>query len=264
MNPTQSKETQIALIIPVYNEEHNIIPLLDEIKEKVATNYIAYVIYDFEEDTTLRKMEEIESKFNNIHFVKNRFGTNVIGAFKTGFEIAETEYLVPIMADLSDMPETVDKLYEKIKEGYDLVIASRYMRGGDKIGGPKIKKKLSKFMNTSVFHLTKLPTHDMTNAFILYRKEFIKGLEIQSTGGFEITLEIIAKAYENNWRITEVPTINRERLTGQSKFKIVQWSLNYLFWFCYILRVDLQKRFKKDEINSSSGYFSKARVTSDK
>ena len=89
-------------------------------------------------------MEEIEGKFTNIHFVKNRFEANVIGAFKTGFEISETKYMVPIMADLSDMPETVDKLYRKIQEGYDLVIASRYMSGGDKIGGPKFKKNAFK------------------------------------------------------------------------------------------------------------------------
>ncbi len=259
-----TKDTQISIIIPVYNEEHNIIPLLDEIKEKVSTKYIAYVIYDFEEDTTLRKMEEIEGKFTNIHFVKNRFEANVIGAFKTGFEISETKYMVPIMADLSDMPETVDKLYRKIQEGYDLVIASRYMSGGDKIGGPKFKKTLSKFMNSMVFHLTKLPAHDMTNAFILYRKEFIKSIEIQSTGGFEITLEIIAKAYENNWKIVEVPTINRERLTGQSKFRSIEWSLNYLYWFFYILNVDIQKRFKQNPINSSSGHFSATKIKLDK
>lgn len=241
-------ETQVSLIIPVYNEEHNIVPLIEEIKEKVSAKYKAYVIYDFEEDTTLRKMEEIQSKHSNIYFVKNQFGGNVIGAFKTGFKIADAKYITPIMADLSDMPETVDKLHQKIKEGFDLVVASRYMPGGDKIGGPRIKKFLSKFMNGLLFHLTDLAIHDTTNAFIMYRKESIMNLHIKSTGGFEITMEIIAKAYENNWRITEVPTINRERFSGQSKFRIVQWSFNYLYWFFYILKVDIKKRFNRREL----------------
>lgn len=241
----------ISLIIPVYNEEHNIIPLIAEIKEKITTKYQAYVIYDNEEDSTLRKMEEIEKNYNNIHFVKNKFGIGVINAFKTGFSIANTTYLVPIMADLSDMPETVDKLYLKIEEGYDLVIASRYMKGGDKIGGPKYKKKLSKFLNSLIYNLTLLPTHDMTNAFIIYRKEYLNTIKIESTGGFEITLEIIAKAYKNDWKITEIPTINRDRLTGQSKFRIIEWSLNYLYWFCYILKVDVSKRFDSKRLKAN-------------
>tara|TARA_R110001632_G_scaffold18408_4_gene57039 strand:- start:5453 stop:6193 length:741 start_codon:yes stop_codon:yes gene_type:complete len=232
----------LSLIIPVYNEEHNIIPLIKEISEKISTNYIAFIIYDFEEDSTLKKSKEIQGEYDNIFFIKNKFEKNVIGAFKTGFDISETEYIVPIMADLSDAPETINIMLPKIKEGFDLVIASRYMPGGDKIGGPKLKKFLSKRLNLTLKNITKLKVHDITNAFIIYKKESIKSIDIQSKGGFEITMEIIAKAYENNWKISEVPTINRERNSGTSKFRILKWSLNYLYWFVYILKVDFKKR----------------------
>lgn len=236
---------EVTLIIPVYNEEHNILLLINEIEKKVTCSFIAYIIYDSKEDSTLKKANEIQKKFNRYIFIQNKFELNVIGAFKTGFDIAKTKYVVPIMADLSDTPETVDKLLLKINQGYDLVIASRYMKGGKKIGGSKLKKVLSKGMNITLSKITKLSVHDITNAFIIYRKEALNNVEITSTGGFEITMEIIAKAFENNWLITEIPTINRDRLHGQSNFKLIEWAKNYLYWFFYIIRIDISKRLVK-------------------
>jgi hypothetical protein len=146
------------------------------------------------------------------------------------------------MADLSDMPETVNIMHGKIQEGYDLVIASRYIRDGAKIGGSKIKYVLSFLANQSLHFLTGIPTHDFTNAFIMYRKQVLDNIEITSTGGFEITMEIIAKAYVRGYAITEVPTINRDRNAGKSKFALCKWIFNYLYWYFYILLYSLRKR----------------------
>lgn len=233
---------EISLIIPVYNEHQTIVELLHEVEEKVASDYLAYIIYDHDEDSTLTKKDEIDSKFSNIHFIKNKYGSGVIGAFKTGFETAESKYIVPIMADLSDMPESINSMYEKIQEGYDLVVASRYMKGGRKIGGPKMKYVLSRLSNTILYTVTDLPLHDITNAFIMYRKEVIKSLTIESTGGFEITMEIIAKSYEKGLKMTEVPTINRDRAAGKSNFKMMTWMSNYMHWFFYIMGVSIKQR----------------------
>lgn len=235
---------EISLIIPVYNEHHTIVDLLDEIEEKVSSSYIAYIIFDHDDDTTLSRREEIHEKFENIHFVKNAYGPGVIGAFKTGFDSADTKYIVPIMADLSDMPESINVMYDNIKD-YDLVVASRYMKGGAKIGGPRIKYYLSRLSNLFLYLFTDLPLHDITNAFIMYRKEVIKSINIESQGGFEITMEIIAKSYKKGFRMTEVPTINRDRAAGKSNFKMLTWMKNYLYWFFYILGVSFNKKFKK-------------------
>ncbi len=244
---------RISLIIPVYNEEHTIVELLEEIKDKVSKEYIAYIIYDRDDDTTLRKKKEIEREYENIHFIKNSFGNGVIGAFKTGFKEAKTELIVPIMADLSDMPETVNAMYTKMLEGYDLVVASRYMKGGKKIGGPKLKYVLSRLSNSLLYYLTSLPLHDITNAFILYKKQVIDSIVIESTGGFEITMEIIAKSYEMNYAMAEVPTVNRDRAAGKSNFKMLKWMRNYLHWFFYILFVSAKKIFKRNRRVAAGG-----------
>ena len=92
--------------------------------------------------------------------------------------------------------------------------------------------------------LTGIPTHDFTNAFIMYRRTVLDNIEIQSTGGFEITMEIIAKAYVLDYNITEVPTINRDRNAGKSKFALWKWIFMYLYWYFYILLHSARKRFR--------------------
>lgn len=226
---------EITLIVPVHEEESNIVQLFTEIDEKIEYPHQVLIIYDHDHDSTLNKKAELEQRYPNIRFIRNAHGRGIINAFKTGFENANTEYLVPIMADLSDMPETVNHMYGKIKEGADLVIASRYIEGGAKIGGPALKRVLSRLGNYSLQKLSGMPVHDMTNAFIMYRRKVIDNIEIESTGGFEITMEIIAKAYFNGARISEVPTVNRDRIGGVSKFKLMAWIVKYLYWYVYVL-----------------------------
>ncbi|MDB9823398.1 glycosyltransferase [Deltaproteobacteria bacterium] len=239
-----NKDYEFSLVIPVYDEEDNILPFLVELVDKVKIPHKALIIYDYEKDSTLNKIKEAKSIHPNIIFVKNIYGKGVIKAFKTGFTIADTKYIVPIMADLSDMPETVNAMYRKIQEGYDLVVASRYVKGGAKIGGPLLKAILSRFANLSIHYLSGIPIHDLTNAFIMYRKEVLDQIQILSTGGFEITMEIIAKSFQQGFKITEVPTINRDRSAGKSKFQLFHWILKYLYWYMYIFLYSLKKRLR--------------------
>lgn len=255
-------DPKISLVIPVYNEQDNILNLFNEIKRTITEPYFAYIIYDSDDDTTLIHRDFLEAQHSSIKFVKNT-GTGVVSAFKTGFEVARTDYIVPIMCDLSDMPETVNALYSKIQEGYDLVVASRYAPGGAKIGGPKIKLALSRIANGSLHRLSGIPTHDMTNAFIIYKREVLDDIHIESTGGFEITLELIAKAYILGYNISEVPTINRDRAAGNSKFKMLSWMGNYLKWYVYILRFSLLKRLGQPYQQNLSKKDSKAKWHND-
>jgi glycosyltransferase involved in cell wall biosynthesis len=226
-------EVEITLIVPVYNEDRNIVHLIEEIKNKIDHLHQIVIIFDHEDDTTLRQRNALLAIDPTIAFVRNTKG-GVISAFRTGFSVARGQYVVPIMADLSDTPSTIPEMYRKICEGYDLVIGSRYCEGGCKIGGPYIKYLLSLIANRSLHWLTGIPTHDMTNAFVMYRKDVLDNIHVRSSGGFEITMELIAKAYILGYRITEVPTINRERATGKSNFKLLDWIGNYLYWYFYI------------------------------
>jgi dolichol-phosphate mannosyltransferase len=250
-------KVEITLVVPVYNEEDNIIPFMKEVKEHLFIPHRICLIFDHPDDSTLRKRGEILKIDPTVVFIYNTIGAGIINALKTGFQISRTRYIVAIMADLSDTPETINSMYAKIQEGYDLVVASRYCKGGKKIGGPQIKYYLSLIGNLSLHHLTKIPTHDMTNAFIIHKREVIEQLNIRSTGGFEVTMEIIAKTFILGYRITEVPTINQDRRTGISKFKIIRWIAKYIYWYFYILTYSIvhsiNRRYLLDTLKSSSG-----------
>ena len=239
-----SADVEVTLVIPVYDEEHTIVPLVEEIKRCVRPGWRALIIYDHDDDSTLRKLDTITAQHDNVRFVRNRLGPGIVNAFRTGFAEADTPFVVPIMADLSDMPETVNAMHERSHDGYDLVVASRYAPGGAKIGGPVLKNALSRIANGTLHALTRIPTHDMTNAFVMYRRPVLDTITIESTGGFEITMEIIAKAFARGYRITEVPTVNRDRAAGQSKFKLMHWILKYLYWFLFILGCALRRRLR--------------------
>jgi dolichol-phosphate mannosyltransferase len=163
---TLADQPLVTLLIPVYYEQDNIVPLFQQIRQFVSVPHVYMVIYDYDDDPTLLRVNDVLEIDSRARFVKNVYGPGIINAMKTGFQMSETPYIVPLMADLSDSPETVDQMYEKMQEGYDLVVASRYAAGGGKIGGPFLKYVLSRFANLTLYNLSGIPTHDMTNAFI--------------------------------------------------------------------------------------------------
>ena len=167
--------------------------------------------------------------------LKNTINRGVLGAMRTGFEAADTEYVAVFMADLSDDPHVIDEMVRKADEGYDVVSASRYMKGGSKSGGPWLKTLLSRGAGQSLHLLTGVPTHDATNAFRLYKTSFVHGVNIESDGGFEVTMELTIKAYLAGRPVTEVPASWRDRTAGQSKFNFRNWLPKYLRWYMYCL-----------------------------
>jgi dolichol-phosphate mannosyltransferase len=242
MTGYNNEKVEITLVVPVYDEEENIVPFVKEVKSHLNISHRICIIYDDQDDTTLRKRDEVLAIDPTALFIQNTLGNGVINALKTGFSISNTRYIVAIMADLSDTPETINSMYAKIQDGYDLVVASRYCPGGKKIGGPLMKNILSRIGNLSLHYLSRIPTHDMTNAFIIHKKEVLDQINIRSNGGFEVTMEIIAKTFILGNRVTEVPTINRNREAGKSKFRIVSWIMKYIYWYFYILVFSIIKR----------------------
>ncbi len=230
----------LGIIIPVYNEVENIRRTLNVIEEKIKTPHMVYIVYDFDEDNTLPVVQEFIKNGLNLKLLKNPV-KGVVNAIKTGLRKAEEDYLLVTMADLSDDYAVVDKMCTLIAEGYDVVCGSRYMKGGKQLGGPLIKKTLSRIADVSLRYIAGLPTHDATNSFKLYRKSMLDSLEIESDGGFEIGMEIVVKAHFGGFRVTEVPCTWMDREKGESRFRILKWAPKYLRWYFYAIK----KRFSE-------------------
>ena len=222
---------QLSIVIPVFHEEKNIVKVLARIEKLVKTPHETIVIYDSEDDPTVKKVQRSKLKVQNTaKLIKNSVGNGrgVMNAIKTGFKKAKGEAIVVTMADLCDDVSQIDMMYRYILNGSDIVCASRYMRGGKKIGGPLLKTFLSRLAGLTLYRFFGVPTHDATNAFKIYRRKIFDRIKIESTGGFEYSLEIVVKAHRLGYKIKEIPTVWRDREEGKSHFKLWRWLPNYV------------------------------------
>jgi len=226
----------LSLIVPVYNEKDSILPLLKNITNSIKIPISVEIIYDNEDDNTLPVVKDVQNKFNfPINLIKNIYGIGALNAIKTGLHSFDADACVVIMADGSDDLNSINGMYGLFCQGFHIVCGSRYMKNGRQIGGPRFKKFLSTFAGKSLFYLTGLPTSDVTNSFKLYSQECIKSINFESSGGFEIGMEIVVKSYLNGLAISEVPTSWKDRFSGTSNFKLRQWLPFYLRWYLKIL-----------------------------
>lgn len=228
---------KLDIVVPVYNEEKGILRLLDEIQREIHTPKRVLIVYDFEKDTTLPVVRACQCRYPfSIVLVKNKFGRGALNAIRTGMCCAVAKMVLVMMADSSDRLDAVDRMCAYMDQGYDLVCGSRYMKGGAQHGAPFLKSLFSRTAGVSLHLLTGIPTHDCTNSFKLYRRQMLRRMKIESTGGFEVGLEITVKAYVCGYRITEVPSEWTEREDGESRFHMWKWLPHYLHWYVYCIR----------------------------
>jgi dolichol-phosphate mannosyltransferase len=225
----------LELIVPVYNEAENFPALLAEVERHIPAPFVMNVVYDFDEDTTVPVARRFAEDRPWLKLVKNRHGRGVVAAIRTGFEQVGRGPALVIMADLSDDLRIVTRMLALYRRGHRIVCPSRYMRGGRQFGGPRLKRLLSRTAGVSLRWLAGFPTHDATNNFRLYDAALVNELGIESTGGFELALELTAKAFRRGERIAEVPTTWRDRTAGTSRFRLMKWLPKYLYWYAYAL-----------------------------
>ena len=226
---------QLSVVIPVYNEGEIIEETLLRLESSLKTPHEALLIYDMNNDTTILPVKKLQKKYKNIRLVKNAYGKGALNALKTGLEKAQGEAVCVMMADLTDDPKVIDQMYRLFQKNHGVVAASRYMKGGHQIGGPKFKQFLSRTAGISLHYLTGIATHDVTNSFKLYPREFLKKIKIESDGGFELGIELTVKAFINGYNISEVPTTWRY-LSKESRFYLKKWLPKYLKWYLWAIR----------------------------
>jgi dolichol-phosphate mannosyltransferase len=222
----------LSLVIPVYNEGENVVPTLrGVVRETHARPLEVLVVHDFDEDTTVPIVKRMQSEFPELRLHRNTLGRGVLNAMKSGIRAAKAPYVLITMGDGSDDASDIDAMYELARAGADVVAGSRYMRGGHQLGGPLLKRTMSRAAGLSLHWVGGLPTHDATSNFRLYSKRLLNQVSIESVGGFELGLELTVKAYLLGLKVAEVPTTWRDRTAGQSRFKLWQWLPRYLHWY---------------------------------
>jgi dolichol-phosphate mannosyltransferase len=232
---------ELSIVMPVYNEGQAVDEVLRHLEATVRTPHETLVVYDFDEDTTVPVIARVSAELPAVRGLRNDLGRGALNAMKSGIAAASGDYVLTMMADGSDESEIVDAMVEKARGGADVVAASRYMAGGRQIGGPRLKRFLSRMAGLTLHWCARLPIHDATSNFRLYRRTFIDSVAIESSGGFELALELTVKAHRDGRRVAEIATTWRDRTSGSSSFRLRSWLPRYLRWYAAAFRPRLQR-----------------------
>ena len=221
------------MIVTAFNEGNNIVACLDRLTESISVPFEILVVYDSDEDTTRQWVESYQKSDPRVLPTLNKFGPGPSNAIRYGFEVVSAPVTVVTMADGCDDPAQIDSMVRLVERGITVVAASRYMRGGRQIGGPLLKRNLSRMAGLSLYYFGRVGTHDATNSFKAYSTDFVREVGIESSGGFEVGIELVAKARRRRRRVAEVPTIWLDREFGKSNFQLRKWMTSYLHWYLY-------------------------------
>jgi glycosyltransferase involved in cell wall biosynthesis len=223
----------VSVLVTAYNEGEQIETYLSRLLESVTLPAEILVVYDFEEDTSAPYVRKVAERDSRVVPLLNTYGRGPAWAIRYGLDHAQADVVVVTMADGCDDAMQIDQLARLVERGVVVASASRYMRGGQKIGGPLIKSALSRLAGLSLYHLARVGTRDATNSFKAYDLKFIREVGVSSTGGFEVGIELVAKARRLHLPVAEIPTIWLERDYGESNFQLQKWLPHYLRWYLY-------------------------------
>jgi glycosyltransferase involved in cell wall biosynthesis len=221
----------VSVVIPAYNEGEGIVPVLERLVDSVESEVEVLVVVDFAEDTTVPVVEKFAAEHPQVRTIINTYGRGPANAIRFGIDQVTNPVVVVTMADGSDDPRQIDDLARLVDRGVVVAAASRYSPGGQQVGGPLVKGLLSRSAGRSLSLLGRVGTRDATNSFKAYSTEFIREVGIHSRSGFEIGLELTAKARRLRRPVAELPTIWLDRDVGESNFKLKAWIPKYLRWY---------------------------------
>jgi dolichol-phosphate mannosyltransferase len=223
---------RVSVVIPAYNEGENIVPVLDRLLEAVTLPCEVLVVVDFAEDTTVPVIEAYaQHRQPTVRAVVNDYGRGPAQAIRYGIHQATAPVVVVTMADGCDDPRQIDDLTRLVERGVVVAAASRYMPGGQQVGGPVVKRALSRNAGRTLYWFARIGTRDATNSFKAYNRDFVERVGIDSRDGFEIGLELTAKARRMRLPVAEIPTIWLDRPAGESNFQVAKWLPKYLRWY---------------------------------
>jgi dolichol-phosphate mannosyltransferase len=224
---------RVSIIVTAYNEGSRIVPYLDRLLESVKLPCEVLVVFDSPDDSTSAWVEKYAREDSRVVPTLNTYGPGPARAIRFGFAQAQADVVVVTMADGCDDPMQIDPLVRLVERGVVVAAASRYMRGGQQIGGPLLKSTLSRVAGLSLHMFARVGTRDATNSFKAYSATFVREVGIESDHGFEVGIELVAKARRHRLRVAELPTIWLERSLGQSHFQLTRWTARYLRWYLY-------------------------------
>jgi len=222
----------IDIIVPVYNEGDKIVKLLEEFQNSIKTKFRILFCYDEESDDIFKYQDQFKKFEFEIIMVKNP-DKGPCSAIKEGLNYGNSDCAIVYPADDFLNFNIIDKMYLEFKKNNDVVVASRFTKGGSMKGCPIIKSILVRLASTSLFLLSSIPVRDASNGFRLFSRNLLDAVDIESKVGFAYSLELLSKCNRLKLKISEIPAQWEERSEGSSRFKTFKWLREYLRWYFY-------------------------------
>lgn len=228
---------KLAIVIPAHNEQdclYSTVSILVETLQRERIHHEVLIVNDNSSDNTLSVCQQLALDFASVRYVCNQPPSGFGFAIRCGLAEFEGDAVAIVMADASDDPNDVVAGYYKLLEGYDCVFGSRFIKGGKVVDYPLHKLYINRLANWFIKVLFRLPYNDTTNAFKLYRREVIEGVQPILSHHFNLTVELPLKAIVRGFSYAIIPNRWYNRKTGISKLKIKEMGSRYLFIVLYI------------------------------
>jgi dolichol-phosphate mannosyltransferase len=229
----------LTVVVPTRNEEKTVGSVLREILRNVQPP-LEVLVVDASTDGTARVVRRLAAEHGCVRLVPQD-GKGWTAAFATGLAAARGEALAVLVADGSDAAADIEAMRRRLDDGFDLVCASRYMRGGKAIRAPSLQGTCSLLLSRGLGALLGIPTRDLSNSFKMYRTRLLRTLPLRDAG-YATSMQLALRAWKAGWRITEVPTTWTDRRAGSSKFVPLAEARHYLSWSLWALRQGARAR----------------------
>ena len=185
---------KLDIIIPVYNEDENIIKLFKLLDSTVICNFRILICYDNVTDKTLKHLKNLNIIKNEIKLIKNpKQGPN--SAIIEGIKSSNSKIILVYMADDFENIKLINEMVDLIEKGNDLVIPSRFITGGKMLGAVKSKEMVTRIGSNLIYYLAGIPYKDCTNAFKMFSASITDIIKFESTMGFTFALELVVKSF---------------------------------------------------------------------
>lgn len=228
---------RLSVLIPAHNEEKSIAKTICETFSVLKGNDIEHeilVVNDNSTDSTEAVLASLQKEISSLNYVRNDRPSGYGLAVRYGLSHIKGDAVCIMMADGSDDPQDLISYYDKLKEGYDCVFGSRFIKGSKLIDYPLHKLVLNRLGNYFIKFLLGIRHNDITNAFKCYTKEVIANVQPLFSNHFNLTVELPLKAVIRGHSFATVPIKWTNRAEGVSKFRIKEMGSRYLFIILYI------------------------------
>ncbi|MCB0727761.1 MAG: polyprenol monophosphomannose synthase [Ignavibacteriae bacterium] len=224
------------VIIPTYNEAENILKIIPEVLKNTTpeNEFNILVVDDNSPDGTAAMVEGMNN--DKVNILKREKKSGLGTAYLAGFRYAiknEYDFVFEMDADFSHDPKYLKGFIDKINEGYDLVIGSRYINGISVLNWPIRRLILSYLASMYTRIVTGLKVMDTTAGFMCYRVSALKQIDLDQvkSNGYSFQIEMKFKFYKKGFRITETPILFIDRREGESKMsRKVVYEAYFMVW----------------------------------